>query len=327
MQPVLIGEWDHFILTTGIEEKLDRYQVKNLIPNTSAENNQNDVFIHGKWLLNSFWRIFLGGRYAQLNTSVTNGYQNNYHNTVAVTTLGIEHEFNPHWTWFLRRDGNFRFPKVDEQTFTSSQVHGLQTQQGVSYETGLNAKFNKGEMQLNLFQLNLEHEIAFDPTKTITEPFGSNRNLDPTTRKGILWEGSYLASPKMTLHTSMTWLKANFHSGNFQGKKIPFVAKNNLEASLDYAVTSQWHIFTEAIYTGKRYALGDDANQTDPINSLVLLNLGTTYRLKHFEIEARINNLTNHYYNAMIVFEPSNQQSSFYPGAGRSYWVRLNWRF
>src|SRR5205085_9685425 len=114
--------------------------------------------------------------------------------------------------FYLRRAGNFRFPKADENSFIAPGVTSLRTQRGVSYETGMRFLNDDFEWKLGLYQLNLRDEIAFDPTQTPQTPFGSNENLDPTIRRGITLSGKDNITSKISIGGQYNYVDARFQN-------------------------------------------------------------------------------------------------------------------
>src|SRR5205814_9729247 len=80
-------------------------------------------------------------------------------NRVFVTEQGFAYHPSAEWQFFLRRDGNFRFPKANEQTWIAPGTRGLLPQIGASYEAGFVRTVPRQKTQLNVYQLSLHNEI------------------------------------------------------------------------------------------------------------------------------------------------------------------------
>src|SRR5439155_12379559 len=136
------------------------------------------------------------------------------------------------------------------------------TQKGVSYETGVKWDYQKLHTNAEVYQLNLQDEIQFDPFQTPARPFGTNRNLDPTVRKGFLFSEKYFINNYLTVGAHYNYVNARFQNGIYAGKRIPLVAENILRADINYQFKKYWNLFAEAIYTGNQFSDNDNANIT-----------------------------------------------------------------
>lgn len=324
-EPKWIGTWDSLVLTTGVVASLDEYALKNIQPPETASELENDVYGQAQIKLSPKWTLDLGGRYAQNRNDLQAEPGLSNENRVSVMTTGLRYQWTPELQWYVRRDGNFRFPKADEDLFTPTNVHGLQAQTGVSYETGILFQQAKWQANLQLFELDLKNEISFDPTQLAVQPWGANRNLDPTRRRGAMLANDYTMTKKWRFGWAYTRLDPRFRSGLYQGNQIPFVAKNSFQIHQNYQILPDWNFYSEAVYTGSRYPYNDVSNQGPKLSPVILINLSSRYRIQSWYLEVRINNLTNHFYNAMSTV--SYGQIYDYPAAGRNYWVSLGYDF
>ena len=123
---------------------------------------------------------------------------------------GLTYHLNNEWSFFLRRDGNFSFPKANEELWLPANVSALQPQTGVSYETGTTWLTEKQKIPTGLYRLQLHDEIAFNPTQTLSKPFGSFNNLDNTIRDGITITESYQLTPKLVFDSQLNYLECTF---------------------------------------------------------------------------------------------------------------------
>jgi len=240
---------------------------------------------------------------------------------VSVAELGLSAQVHRDWRLFVRRDGNFRFAKVDENTYTSPGVVGLDTQKGVSYEAGAEWARDGDSAKVVLYRLVLDNEIAFD--STAPDPYGgvtgANVNLDPTQRNGIIAELRHRPTSRLTLSGQYSYVDATFDSGPFAGKQVPFVAEHALRLSADYRPNPLWDLFAELHYTGERFQDSDYANTRDNLPAITVVNLNASYRIKHWLFSARINNLTDKKYSDYAT------SSYFYPAPERNFRFSLRY--
>lgn len=325
-EPLLAGDFQHESILAGTQFMLENYHLDASAFHLQTESQQKDYFIMSKTHLSEAIQFILGFRFANLETNIHSTSGDNFNHSVEVSTQGIEAKLNPHLSWFIRRDGNFRFPKTDEMTFTPQGKLGLNTQTGISYETGFNYDILALIGKINLYQLDLDNEIAFDPHRTPVQPFGANRNLDPTRRRGLILENAYYLNRKITITNSLNLTHPTFRTGELKGKHIPFVPEVADSVSLNYQFTPCWNAITQIVYTGKRFPIYDDFNQFPQEPHILLLNIAINYHLKHLFIEGRINNITNHTYNSYVGVDLNSQSQFYYPAPGRQYWLSLGWQ-
>jgi iron complex outermembrane recepter protein len=175
--------------------------------------------------------------------------------------------------------------------------------------------------------LNLIDEITFDPNQTPEDPFGTNRNLDPTIRRGFSISEKYQITEKISLGSQYNFVNAKFQHGSTAGKRIPLVSESNLHIGFDYAFREYWHVYTEAIYTGNQFAANDDANIESPIGGYTIFNSNLRFEYKHFTILFRMNNIFNKFYDFYSVLSPLTEVETFYPAPGRNVLLTLKYLF
>lgn len=327
INPRLVATVAKSTLTTGIDIEDDQFLFQSA---TLQDNDSLQQYgIYGQLLI-PFLQKFqatLGARaedqYSHLNKFVD---IQNPENNATVSKASISYQLKPNWRLFASREGNFRFPKVDENAFVPIGTTALQTQTGVSYETGLEWQQLGRDLKLTLYQLNLDNEIAFNPLQTPTQPFGANVNLPPTRRNGIILSSHYSLNKALTLGAEYGYVNAFFMQGQFNGNQIPFVAKNIVNVNANYNFLSYWNCYLEELYTGSRFASGDYQNTNGQIPSYWLTNINLQYQRNHWLFAARINNLFNKRYNTFVVFNPEMTQNFFYPAPGINFMVTAEYQ-
>jgi iron complex outermembrane receptor protein len=327
LKPQVKGIWHSVNLTSGIDYQADRYQLKSLFGITEDRQQKYGVFGIASMPANTLTTLSAGMRAAQQNSHLRSFSLNNTINHALVTTLGSTFQVQPRSLLYLRRAGSFRFPKADENAFTLPGVNSLRTQHGAAYETGIETTDDTYTAKLNLYQLNLRDEITFDPTQTAQAPFGTNRNLPPTIRRGLSLSGSVQATNKLTLGGQYNTVNARFQSGVNRGKHIPLVAENIFRTNLDYTLAENLHFYTEAIYTGSQFAANDDANVGGKIGGYSIVNLNLGYYFKQLNASLRLNNIFNKFYYFYTVHQESMNSEFFYPAPGRNFTLTITYTF
>jgi len=98
------------------------------------------------------------------------------------------------------------------------------------------------------------------------------------------------------------------------------VASNTFDLAMTLDFLRHWTLYLDSLYTGHRYASGDDANQGYGIPAYIIFNGSVTFQYKRLNLVLRVNNLFNKYYNAYASLITYNNTSTeyYYPAAGRN---------
>lgn len=329
LKPQLKSLIRHITWINGLDIQHDNYHNANSLFGTADNNEQQwGAFTLANVPVNEKTALSLGMRGA-LQTSHLRSYSNNDNvNRALATTLGATYQYKPEMNFYLRRAGSFRFPKADENSMTATGINNLRTQRGDSYETGLMLNKKDYAFTAGIYQLNLKDEIAFDPTQTATEPFGSNRNLAPTVRRGFNLSGRATLLNRLTFDSQYNYVNARFQHGVNAGNRIPLVSENIIHAGLSHHFLENWSAYYEAIFTGAQYPANDDANVAGKIGGYTIYNFNVRYTWKAFTATLHLNNLTNKAYYFYSVYQSSMVPSeSFYPAPERNVMLTLDWLF
>lgn len=327
VKPELKGSINRVLISTGADFESDQYRLKSLFGVTNDAEQKFGMFGLANIPVTSRFAISAGARAAQQNNQLTSFQNTNTINRAFATTLGGIYQVLPNTQVYLRRAESFRFPKADENASTPIGVNGLRTQRGVSYETGVKWDWKKLMSKIGIFQLNLRDEITFDPTQTPQQPFGANRNLSPTVRRGIAVTEKYQVLENLSLDGQYNYVTARFQNGVNAGNRIPLVSENIFHGGIDYKIAQHWNLYTEAVYTGNQYPANDDANVTGKIGGYTVYNFNLRYYFKEFSASFRFNNIFNKYYYFYTSYQPAMQQEFFYPAPGRNFLITLKYSF
>ncbi|PHQ81198.1 MAG: hypothetical protein COB66_02935 [Coxiella sp. (in: Bacteria)] len=314
-------------LTFGNNFSHDNYRLDAVSNNDQDNESQYDMGLYSLWkqALGKSVTFDFGARVAHFINDSTAG-STDFSGSAFVTSQALSWHVNKNSALYVRRSGNYRFPKAEENAYRQAGVNHLRTQTGSSYDLGYKYITDRFHADINVYYMRLKNEIVLDPTKTETQPFGFNRNLAPTDRKGVNLGASYTLNPHLTVGGQYSFTDAVFRSGNFKGKKIPFVAENTFHLSSTINVEEHWTLFMESIFTGHRYASGDDANAGTGIPAFVVFNSSIGFHYKRADLVFRVNNIFNKYYNsyASAITVGSTTTEYYYPADGRNYMLTLN---
>jgi iron complex outermembrane receptor protein len=244
---------------------------------------------------------------------------------VTVAELGMVYFVDDRTRVTLRYDENFRFAKVDELTFSTEAGALLDTQTGESWELGLDLARGDQRVIVSLYQLDLEDEIAFDPTVGPDfgfGPIGLNVNLDKTRRRGMTlsWHGRVWR--ELVVKSEIGMVDARFESGVFEGNEISGVADKIASLRGDYQLSDAVSVYLEYNYRSPRYAEGDNANESGKLGSITVYNAGVGYAYRTWRLDFRVNNLVDEKYAEYI-----NSFGAYQPSPERNFLLTAGYRF
>lgn len=324
IRPVLRGKSYHTSIMTGLDLQADQYQLNSAFGRTDDTQQKYGLF----GLLNApiASRLILsaGARGAMQDSRLSSTTVSHYINRALTTTIGLTYQLTPEAALYIRRAGSFRFPKADENASTTNG-QPLRTQRGMAYETGAEWQHEQYTAKLNLYQLTLKDEIAFDPFQTSEQPFGSNRNLAPTIRRGASLSGRDQLLSWLTADGQLTAVSARYQHGIYAGNRIPLVSQALLHAGMDIHPLEHWNVYMEGVFTGNQYPANDDANAAGQIGGYTIYNLNIRYHIKRVSAAFHINNIFNQYYYFYTVIQPGLPGEFFYPAPGRNFLFTISY--
>lgn len=321
----LIGNIYQQTITVGAYLENDWYQSTTTNFSNHAHLTQYNIFLQNVAHLTSKLDLILGLRKAIQSNFIALSENNslNFTDSALVTEQGINYQLNPAWRLYLRRDGNFRFPKANESTWVVTGTDHLDAQTGVSYEGGAEWQQARKNFRLSLYHLRLNHEIAFDSTQTMTQPFGANRNLDLTIRNGVIISSSYPLCSRWDINGQYSYVDAHFAGGQYKNNTIPGVVNQSATIAAFYQLTTGTKLYAQEMYVSSRFASNDDANVAGKLSGYWLSNLGLAYDYKAIKLNFRINNLFNRAYSLYTVYDPSSGGLAYYPATGRNFLLTI----
>jgi iron complex outermembrane receptor protein len=311
----------------GIEIERDDYQLNSLFGVTRDTLEKYNVYARTDLAVANRYTVTLGARAAVQHNRLNIFSSNDQINRAFATIVGMAYTFSPEVSSYLRRAESFRFPKADELASMPQGTNNLRTQRGLAYESGIIIHHEPYSVHFGIYQLNLKDEIAFDPTQTVQNPFGSNRNLDPTMRRGITLSLKNQLTEKIVMDGQYNYVQARFQNGINARERIPLVSEHILRAGINYHLSSHWNLYPEFIFTGNQFSANDDANKAGASGGYTIYNINLRYEYQHLTAALRFNNIFNKYYYFYTVFMPSMQTEFFYPAPGRNITLTVNYAF
>jgi len=300
-------------ITTGVDV------IRNNYKTSTSDTDQDITSIYGQAVIPVTKRTTLtvGARRSKIDST--------FDDSLTAAEIGVSYKWSPEVRLFARADQNFRFAKIDEQTFTPPAVFGLEPQEGVSYEFGTEWKRNRHSAKAVVYHLDLENEIDYDPNAFgPSSAFGfdgANVNLDPTERNGLILEGRHQATPKLSIAGQYSYTDAEFSEGVYRGNEIPFAAEHTASVNINYEVNSNWRLFGEVQYTDDRIQAADFDNANDRLDSYTITNVAAHYKHGDLTITGRVRNLFDKEYSD---YAASN---GYYPAPDRNASISVSYTF
>ncbi|MCP4766429.1 MAG: TonB-dependent receptor [Gammaproteobacteria bacterium] len=302
------------------------YELVSIFGPQEIDQVIQDVYLSTQWSTGARSQIDAGVRYSDQQAEIAD---EDFDDTITVFSLGYSHSFDT-VKLFVRADQNFRYPTVEEHTNVPfGDEPGLDTQQGVSMEVGMEYRASQYRFRGTLYRIDLEDEIAFDS-------FSSNLNLDETERNGLIVEAARQWSSAIDTRISLTFMDAEISDGEFDGNQLPLVPERTIRVDGNYRFNPELLFGVEVIAVDDQVFGGDFTNQLDKLDSYEVVNANLSYKQKNWVLGFRINNLLDEEYsetgNQFASFGPpptfaTVNQPSFFPSPERNYWLNAKVSF
>lgn len=340
INPRLVGEYDNVLITVGADLEYNEYQLETdffgFIATTSTDQQVTNYFVQLIYPLRSSsspsaLTSVLGFRHASFDDDIEDTFSfpvgTDFSDSINLFEAGVTFEVSSRLRLFLRRDENFRFPKIDELTFTGFNVSKLKTQSGVSWEAGFDHHTERLTAKLSVYDLRLENEIGFDPLVDIGFGFfGANNNLDDTERRGLTADVQWALRPNLTIWARYERISSEFTDGPFADKDIPYVSDQLASLRLTHDFGDNIQLFAEAQYAGSRYADGDFLNDQGKQGGYTIYNANIRYISRDWSASLRIKNIGDKRTSEYVVLRFDGVKT-YYPSPTRHYALTLRYRF
>ncbi|WP_279247156.1 TonB-dependent receptor [Candidatus Litorirhabdus singularis] len=300
--PRVTGEIDTangpILITAGIDLEDSGYDSQTAFGGTDVSQEMQDVYVQIITPLTESLKLTLGARNSDFEAK-NNIDADKFTGDITVYQIGLAWQVDNRSRLFLRRDESFRWANADENGFVIPTVDFLDAQESTSWELGGETRFNDVFLSAVFYYLKTDNEIAYDPSAD--GPFGpgtgANINLDESERTGVVLTSIWQATESLTVQLNYSYVDAEISSGTFEGNTLPEAAKSTANLVVSYQFDESWSFYTDAQYTGKLYASGDEANQGNEISDYTVLNANVRWDYQKFYANLRASNITGKKYN------------------------------
>ena len=296
--PRLVGqvptEHGNSLITLGFDNQDSSY----ISDWSSYTQDLRDVYAQVIYPFVTNWTITIGARNSNIYDA-NNLTDNTYHDSEVTRQLGITYIPNKNTKVFLRRDENLRWATADENGYTDDGIEFLKPQTGTSLETGIEWQQQSTTLAALVYKLDLKNEIFYGPIDSIS---GSrNRNLDDSTRKGLILDAKYQLNSNITISSNYSYVDAKVGGGTFKGNNVPNVAEQTLNFAITWQLSDNWSIYADTLYTGNRYLTNDEANAFGELGGYTTYNANIRFNGINWYSNLRINNISGKKYNGFDV--------------------------
>jgi outer membrane receptor protein involved in Fe transport len=215
----------------------------------------------------------------------------------------------------------YRAPFVDEVAFASGRI--VSPERGWSFDVGgdweMIENFTAGG---SLYLSETENEIYYDPF------LFDNCNLPGSVRRTggdfrLKWE----MEKKAAVTFRYGFVNPEIVDGSYRHEQMPAVPRHRAAVDGRIFLIGGFSVRGGCRYVGEQYSISDFRNEYGKMKGYVLFSLGFRYeaesdRLKGLAVDIDVDNLFDRDYCDYATYG-----ANFYPGAGRSFMVKVTYEF
>jgi iron complex outermembrane receptor protein len=245
---------------------------------------------------------------------------------------GLTYLYDAKSSVFVRANRSVRFPLTDEVVVSDYigmmfRVNtNLKPQKGRHYEVGVRHFFTPHiRANVTLFRAEIKDEIFLNRF-----PSFSNENHPETLHQGVEVGAKADLLKKMTIFGNYTFEKATFEKDPFKDNDIPAVPRHRANLGFRiYDVVPGLTFSADYNYVGSSYAISDQANQFDKLDSWATINARISYEWNALKAFFGVNNIANKEYSEYAVLRGVGSPAgvNFYPAPERNWLAGLEITF
>ena len=248
---------------------------------------------------------------------------------------GIVYTYKDDSSTFLNIGKSFRFPEVDEFTFTDQNWQKqldttLKPQSSLNYQLGIRHKLSERTTgSLSLFRINVKDELYLNAKDFLSfgSWIGKNQNYDKTVHEGVEASLDTKLNDWVALSGNYTFTNAYFDGGQYSGNKIPLVPQNKGSVGLRLFFPNNISFNMIGVYVGKRYFLNDQSNAYSQLNGYMIADTNLSWHCNDLTVTFGVNNLFNKQYSEFAGVTVDNGVKFYYPSPERNFGLKLDYKF
>ncbi len=329
------SDFGNRILTFGADIFETDYLLTSAIGITDNEQIQRSVYLHGVLPASQKLTFSGGSRRSHVENDLIDTFGaasgTEIDDKQTSWEFGASYQVNNKLRLFAKTDENFRFAVADEFSSALSAFpvafEPPTTQSGKSHEVGAEWQNDLTYISLELYQLSLDNEIAFDPNR------GANLNIGDSKRRGAIASIQHRINPRWSASANFSYIDHEITSGSFNDSRIPLVADRTATLSTNYNFTNRFSVYYELVASSDRILGGDFANTGGHLPGFAVNNLNLSYRFSNFKFALRVNNIFDKEFNdngvLTTIFEPPTfaprTLGAFFPSPERNFFFTFQY--
>lgn len=265
--------------------------------------------------------IAFGAREHRMSIDARDGaYSGNQVRNVGAREVAIRQGLTDSLTLNVKAGTSFRLQVADELrvVWGGTQLNLLEPQTSKDVDIGLRHQGGYGFIGITAFQTRITNEIHLDPYSY------TNINLPPTERRGLEFEGRWLATKEVSVDANFTVTEAKFVSGSLNGadvtrKTVPLVPRYKGTVAINWSFSPLTRMVVRATYLGETRMDNDELNtSTFRRPASAVLDLVLTHQVDAWRFRAGLQNLLNEDYFTYGVISTSSPTFNAYPAPTRN---------
>ena len=334
--PRYVNEMDVFgfgnKFTVGMDFRFDRYSVDGIRWGAPIKQHfdrgRYAGFLHDEFFLTEELSIIAGARLeainnrwsgvAGVNKPKTTDWKGDYE-------LGLVYRPIEGLKTYVKGTRFHRSAFCDEMSF-AYLGDPIKPETGTSLDLGVEWTFLKEfTFDVNGYGSWMEDEIFYDPTPGIW----ANRNIPGKTRRfgadvGLSWLRDKFAEASVRYGI----VHAEFASGTYHGKDVPFVPNHRIRGDVGYWIIDDLEIKGGYTFVSSQYLAEDFGNEFSKLPSYSLFDVGLYYApswAKGWKASFVMDNILDRNYCDYALGWTGG--ASYYPACGRSFLFTLSYEF
>lgn len=275
---------------------------------------------------NFYWRDASLNNWNKIGTKDDSKY-NNYSYELSANYL-----YSDTGSTYISYNRAFRTPTASEMRYTKNSEK-LKPQVQDTIEIGLKDFLNDTYLSISTFYKKTHDEIY----SAIPPEFSGmvNYNIGKTERVGFEGVAEHYID-KLTLKSSITYIKSKIVDGEYAGSEMPSVPNWKITGGLTYDFTEKFSTTFEGVYYSQSYDL-DDLENLRGKNSgeYITFDLSAYYKItSDFMITGRIENIFDEKYDEYAGYWDDNYENNewkfrrqYYPAIGRTLTIGISYTF
>jgi iron complex outermembrane receptor protein len=282
-------------------------------------------YIHDEIRVNDRLSISSGYRYDRAEFTFEPSIPDSSTMDEDLFTAGVNYIFSQKSYAYISYSRSFRYPVLDEQfSFFMSTINTeLNPQRADDYEIGVRYYFtDTSYAQTNLFRIDTDNEIFFNPTTFM------NENVKGTIRRDGV-EISFYAEifDWLSVKGSYTYFDAEIQDGMFRGNEVPNVPNHMAALGTVLSPVQGLAIALNSNYVGGRPFISDYANDFSDQEDYIVVNGKIQYTWKKITAFLDVNNILAEEYSEYGVLGTFPLERAFYPSPERNVLAGLTVEF